>query len=103
MQTLRNDLYTPWFVGDTDWGVEIIDGEFSGIVIKINSIEFSKTENEGVDVDYYIIKHPEDMQGVEKSDLFIRTIELIINDILKEAVAIHEQTRSNDSSESSQQ
>ena len=102
MQMLRNDLYQPWFVGDKDWGFQIIDGEYSGVVVQVESIEFSKKDDGTVDLDFHVIKQPESLQELDiKSDLFTQTVELIINDILKEAIDHYEQARDNDSQESS--
>lgn len=99
---LRNDLYQPWFVGDKDWGFQIIDGEYSGVVVQVESIEFSKKDDGTVDLDFHVIKQPESLQELDiKSDLFTQTVELIINDILKEAIDHYEQARDNDSQESS--
>lgn len=99
---LRNDLYQPWFVGDKDWGFEIIDGEYSGVVVQVESIEFSKKDDGTVDLDFHVVKQPESLQELDiKSDLFTQTVELIINDILKEAIDHYEQARDNDSQESS--
>lgn len=97
---LRNDLYKPWFVGEKDWGIEIIDGEFSGVVIQIESFEFSKNDSGGVDLDYHCIKQPEDFnEETLKGDLFKNTLEIIIEDILKEAINHYEQAGSNDTQE----
>lgn len=102
MQMLRNDLYQPWFVGDNDWGFQIMDGEYSGVVVQVESIEFSKKDDGTVDLDFHVIKQPESLQELDiKSDLFTQTVELIINDILKEAIDHYEQARDNDSQESS--
>lgn len=104
MQVLRNDLYRPWFVGEEDWGFEIVDGEFSGIVVQIESVEFSKETAGGVDLNFHVIKQPEDDREIDvKGDMFTRTVELIINDILREAIENYEQTGANNSSESSPQ
>lgn len=103
MQVLRNDLYRPWFIGEKDWGFEIIDGEFSGIVVQVESVEFSSKEDGSVDLNYHIINQPEDTRDLDtKGDLFAGTVEIIINDILREAVNHYEQTRSNNSEEPGQ-
>ena len=97
---LRNDLYKPWFVGDKDWGIEIIDGEFSGVVLQIESIEFAENEPGGVDLNYHCIKQPEDFnEDTLKGDLFKNTLEIIIQDILKEAIDHHEQAGNYDPQE----
>lgn len=99
---LRNDLFRPWFVGEADWGVEIIDGSFSGVSLQITSIEFANSADGSVQLDYNIIHKPEHLTDEElKSDLFSKTLELIINDILKEAVEDAKQSRDHDSQESS--
>lgn len=103
MQVLRNDLYRPWFVGEKDWGFEIIDGEFSGIVVQVESVEFSSKNDGSVDLNYHVIRQPEDDRELDtKGDLFTNTVEIIINDILKEAVDHYEQTRDNNPEEPGQ-
>ena len=101
---LRNDLYKPWFVGE-DWGVEVIDGEFSGVSIQITKLNFSETDEGGLDVEYHVVHRPDVIAEEDvKGDLFSSTLELIINDIVEEAVKNfeNEQTRNNDSTESNQ-
>jgi hypothetical protein len=98
---LRNELYKPWVVEDK-WGVEIIDGEFSGVVVQINGVEFSKTIDSGLDVDYTVVSWPEILdESFKGAESFVKTFELIINDVLREAVELekYEQDRSNDSQE----
>ncbi len=95
---LRNDTYKPWFEGE-DWGVEIIDGEYSGVVVQFKSLEFSDKDDGTVDVDFHIISQPQSAEIDTKSDMFNNTIEIIINDILKEAIGLYEQTRNNDTPE----
>ncbi len=95
---LRNDTYKPWFEGE-DWGVEIIDGEYSGVIVQFKSLEFSAKDDGTVDVDFHIINQPLGAEIDTKSDMFNNTIEIIINDILKEAISLYEQTRNNDTTE----
>ncbi len=96
---LRNDTYKPWFEGEA-WGVEIIDGEYSGVIVQFKSLEFSEKNDGTVDLDFHIINQPQGAEIDTKSDMFNNTIEIIINDILKEAISFYEQTRNNDTSES---
>lgn len=102
MQVLRNDLYKPWFAGDKDWGFEILDGEFSGVVVQIESIDFSSKNDGTVDLDFHVINKEQFPDLDTGSDLFNKNVELIINDILKEAIDHYEQTRNNDPQESGQ-
>lgn len=103
MQALRNELYRPWFFEDK-WGFEIIDGEFSGVVVQIEKIEFAETDDGRVDLDYHIISKPETVEELkEDNQIFAHTVELIMSDILREAVNHYEQTRNDNSSEPSQQ
>ena len=95
---LRNDTYKPWFEGE-DWGIEIIDGEYSGVIVQFKSLEFSAKDDGTVDVDFHIINQPQGAEIDTKSDMFNNTIEIIINDILKEAISLYEQTRNNDTPE----
>ena len=102
MQALRNDLYKPWFASDKDWGVEIIDGEFSGVVVQIESIEFSEKNDGTVDLNFHVINKEQFPDLDVNTELFNKTIELIINDVLREAIDHYEQTRNNDTSEPGQ-
>lgn len=84
---LRNELYKTWVVKNDDkpeWGVEIIDGEFSGLVFQI--VEFSITEDtDKATLDYHVISKPD---GFEENESFRALLELIIMDILREALEI---------------
>lgn len=102
MQVLRNDLYKPWFANDKDWGFEVLDGEYSGVVVQIESIEFSEKNDGTVDLNFHVINKEQFPDLDTGSDLFNKNVELIINDILKEAISHYEQVRSNNSPESSQ-
>lgn len=100
---LRDDLYKPWFVGNDSWGVEILRDQFSGVVLQINSVEFSKTQPDGVDLDYNIVNKPDTVSdGDLASDEFNQLMSMILTDILNEAIALNnEQNRTNDTQESS--
>lgn len=94
---LRNDLYRPWFEGENAWGIEIISGEFKDVVIQIEKMEFSDDPN-NVELLYNVINKPDIFEDeLSKNPLFESQIELILNDILKEAIEIHldEQNRNN--------
>ena len=85
---LRGDLYQPWFVEDK-WGFEIISGDFLGVVVEIEKMDFDDKINEVV-VDYHVISKPEPLTQEElKGQLFEQLYQNIINDILREAIEIH--------------
>ncbi len=87
---LREDLYTPWFA-DNNWGFEFISGEYIGVVVQITQVNFPEESSKEASVDYHVIKKPEDMTEEDiQSDLFKSTFELVINDILKEAIDTYE-------------
>ena len=100
---LRNDLYRPWFLGDSKdtWGFEIIDGEFRDVVIQVEKVEMQ--DDGSCSLDFHVVKKPETIEIDTGSDIFTNQIQLIINDILKEAIEIYEQTRDNDSQKPSSQ
>ena len=92
---LRNDLYRPWFEGNTAWGIEIISGDFKDVVLQIEKMEFAD-EPGNVELVYHVISKPEIIEEeLSKNPTFESTVEFIINDILKEAIEIHEQNRNN--------
>lgn len=108
---LRNELYKPWFVGEKDWGFEIVDGEFAGVCIQIEKLEFAETSDGTVKLEYHVVRQPESIDAespeVKDNPVFTTLIETIINDILREAIEAHriheQQNGSNDSTESSSQ
>ena len=105
---LRNELYTPWFNKD-DWGFEVIDGEFSGVVVQVSEVNFKEEiqeDDSNLSVNYHIINKPEIITEEQvKSDLFNALFQTIITDIVKEAVEAyeHDNNRSNNSKESDPQ
>lgn len=99
---LRNDLYKPWFASEKDWGFEIIDGQFSGVIVQIERVEFVETEDGNLEAEYHIVSKPEIISDNDiKSDLFEAIFQNIIVDIIKEAVEEHEQNRNNNTEKSS--
>jgi len=96
---LRNELFKPWFVGD-DWGFEIIDGEFKNVTVQIEKLEWPNEDDNQLALDYHVVHKPELITDEEiKGDTFKAIIEVIINDILKEAINDLKQTRDNDTKE----
>jgi len=90
---LRSELYTPWFSGKDDWGFEIIDGEFSGVVVQVNKVVFKDEDEKGnnLQVDYHVIHKPEILNEEHvKGELFEALFQTIIVDIIKEAVESYE-------------
>ena len=103
MPMLRNDLFKPWFVGN-DWGFEIIDGEFNGVTIQIAKLDWPDEGSNELALDYHVVHKPELITDDDiKSDTFKAVVEVIINDILREAINEFKQTGNNDSKESSPQ
>jgi len=101
---LRNDLFKPWFVGEKDWGFEIIDGEFKEVTVQIEKLEFPENGSSQLSLDYHVVHKPELITEEElQGDAFKAVVEVIINDILKEAIDHFEQTRNDDPTESSSQ
>lgn len=83
---LREDLYKPWFVGEDNWGFEIISGDFLGVVLQIENFDISDKSNEA-DVKYHIINKPELLSEEDlKSEMFYQVVTTIINDILSEMI-----------------
>ena len=101
---LRNDLFKPWFVGEKDWGFEIIDGEYNGVTVQIEKLDWPDEGSNELALDYHVVHKPELVTDEDiKSDTFKAVVEVIINDILREAINEFKQTGNNDSKESSPQ
>ena len=96
---LRNDLFKPWFVGN-DWGFEIIDGEFNGVTVQIAKLDWPDEGSNELALDYHVVHKPELITDEDiKSDTFKAVVEVIINDILREAIHELKQTGNNGSTE----
>jgi hypothetical protein len=102
---LRNDLYRPWFLDKEKWGFEIISGEYKDVVVQIEKLDFKDTEEGNLDVEYHVVYKPEILSEEEtKGDMFKTTFELIVNDIVREAIdTLDENTRNNNTKESDSQ
>lgn len=103
---LRNSLYRPWFVGESSWGFEILEGDFAEVVVQIEKLDFASDNTSNMDIQYHVIKKPESLSESDtKGDLFKVVFETIINDILREALDTFkdEQDRNNNSAEPSSQ
>ena len=97
---LRNDLFKPWFVGEKDWGFEIIDGEFRNVTVQIEKLDWPDEDSSELALDYHIVHKPELITDEDiKSDTFKAVVEVIINDILREAIDELKQTGNNGSTE----
>ena len=96
---LRNDLFKPWFVGN-DWGFEIIDGEFNGVTVQIAKLDWPDEGSNELALDYHVVHKPELITDEDiKSDTFKAVVEVIINDILREALNELKQAGNNGSTE----
>ena len=83
----RNKLYKPWFADDKQWGFEIISGDLQGLVIQLENIDVVKESENGIGINYYIIHKPDNIsKDMLKNETINKTFDIIINDILKEAM-----------------
>jgi len=101
---LRNELYKPWFNKDKDWGFEVIDGEYSGVVVQVTDLQFKEEtseDNSNLSVEYHVISKPEIISEESvKSDLFNALFQTIITDLVSEAIENYANNRDDDSKES---
>ena len=87
------EYYLPWAV-DGKWGIEIVEGAFTGSVIQIENIEFKEDNLEELFVDYHMINMAEGLlESDYKDSEFLDMMQLIISDIIAEAIRIHEEDR----------
>jgi len=101
LQLLRNDLYRPWFVGEADWGIEFLSGDYRGLALQIEKMDFLKDQAGKIDFKYHIVHKPD---IITKEDIgteqFEAVLQLIVNDVIREAMEDYDQTGNNDSKES---
>lgn len=82
----RNILFKPWFENDK-WGVEIIDGFYTGTIIQFKAVEFIESMDGNVSLDYHVIYKSSIVSDDDiKSAEFHNLLTIIIEDILKEAM-----------------
>ena len=111
---LRNKLYKPWFVDEEKWGFEILRGDpFEGVIVQLkyiqsddinlNEHEIINSDKTSLGVEYYVISKPKHLSDEQlKSHQFRTTFDMIVNDILKEALQVDD-NRNNNTQESSSQ
>jgi len=100
---LRNDLYKPWFADKNQWGFEILSGDYQGLVVQLENIDMIEEAKKGIGVNYHIIHKPDIVsKDMMKSEILNQTFDLIINDILTEAMQI-DVNRNNNTEESNPQ
>ena len=87
------EYYIPWAV-ENNWGIEITQGKFEGSVIQIETLDFAEEETGQLQVDFHTINIPD---GILKEDYetseFTDMMQLIISDIIAEAIRIHEEEK----------
>jgi len=82
-------LYRPWFANDKQWGFEILSGDFQGLIVQLENIDLIEQSKNGIGVNYHIIHKPDIVsKDMMKSEILNQTFDLIINDILTEAIQI---------------
>tara|TARA_R110000824_G_scaffold97963_1_gene233833 strand:+ start:4100 stop:4420 length:321 start_codon:yes stop_codon:yes gene_type:complete len=97
---LRDDLYKPWFVDHDKWGFEVLSGDYLGVVVQLDELTVDKISQEsngiGIDLGYQLIHIPE-LVPIENTQngKFIKVMDLIVNDILREAVETHREQEQN--------
>lgn len=90
---LREDLYTPWFA-DKEWGFEFISGEYLGVVVQVAEVKLPEDSGGEASVDYHVVSRPDHITEEDvQTDMFKSTFELVINDILKEAIDSYENSK----------
>ena len=91
---LRNELYRPFFNGTEEWGFQILTGTYREVVVQLNELKPEHIiptkypgQKIGVNIGYHIIHKPESLEeDLNGNQNFIAEMDLIINDILKEAI-----------------
>jgi hypothetical protein len=93
MEMQIKEMYLPWAV-DGKWGIEIADGKFKDTVIQIENIEFKDKDSEELLVDYHMVNLAEGLLEKDyKTNEFFELMQLIISDIIAEAVQLHKEEK----------
>lgn len=82
--------YKPWAIENENgglWGVKLLDGNFAGAVISINSVKMEDDESGECSLDFNFIEKPPGRTEEELTSAeFNNTISYILNDILAKAI-----------------
>jgi hypothetical protein len=96
--------YKPWSIENEKidvWGFELLEGEFAGTTIAINSLSMENSDDGSIALDFTVFKEPEGKQIDSQSDSFNEALSGVVNDILTKAINEFK-NRDSDSTESSQ-
>jgi hypothetical protein len=83
--------YEPWGFKDEEqkvdlWGFKLLDGNFAGTTISINSVEM-EDNNENVKLDFTFIRKPEGKTEEQlTSEEFNNIMAEVMNDILRKTI-----------------
>ena len=92
MPMLRNSLYAPWFGKENEWGFHLIDGKFNDVVVQIQDMKMEEKDDGNLSLEYHVISKPEGIADEDiKSEEFKGIFQLVVNDIVKEAIEFYEQ------------
>ncbi len=88
-----SNLYNPWAVDNTRWGIEITEGKFKDTIIQIENIDFAKADTGDLIVDFHAVNLPDTLvkEDLDSSD-FTDTMQLIISDIISNAISEFEKS-----------
>lgn len=82
-----SNLYAPWIVDNTHWGIEITEGKFKDSVIQIENVEFDEFDKGTMKVDYHLVNTPDSLMKEDyNTQEFYDIMQLTISDILAKAV-----------------
>jgi len=87
---LKDKLYKTWHNQNQSWGIEIISGEFKGLVIYIKEIDLQDSTNQ-LSVDYEMLYRPGHLSSfcVEGNSQFEDFLGSVFNDVVSEAIEVY--------------
>ena len=89
-------MYNIWSVNEKDWGFELTDGLFEGVVIQVENIDVKDAETGQISIDYHAVFIPAHLSEEDiGSDNFQNVMNQVINKFLMDAIQDHEQNRNN--------
>lgn len=86
-------MYKAWSVDDKQWGFELTQGPFEGVVVQVEDIKFLNVGETGkVEIDYHVIFMPVHFTESDiKGESFQVAINEVINKFMMDAIRDHEQ------------
>ena len=87
---LKDKLYKVWHNQNGEWGVEVLEDNYKGLIAHIKEISLDDVTNQ-LSVDYNILYKPDRLShtDVNNNQTFDTFFGSLMNDVVTEAIAVY--------------